>query len=163
MLALSLWLFALTPPNLERLGAPDWHVREAEHARCDNLLLSLLLPPGHACPEIDARCRDLRTRNLRSLCPVYRERCLLLGDFAAWVREYLQPGRSRLAREWDTFVLIHTDARRADLVFAALPVPANGSQAWLRGHFVSGEYERYLEHLDYHGRVAPMPNEVARE
>lgn len=146
-------------PDLARLGDDDWNIREQEFRRCDHWLLALLLPTSHDDPEVNYRVRQLRTRNLKWLEPVRVERVVLRQDVQAWARLYLITGHSRIAREWDTFTYLHCVEHALALcgVLEGHPAYAPG---FLVGTIMPGEYERYLEHLDYHLHIAPEPREV---
>lgn len=156
-----LWILTLTAgPDVGRLGADDWHTRERETARVDNVLLALLLPKTSEDPEVDYRIRLLRTRNLKWLDAVYVERQILRADFAVWLDSYLFAGRSGIAGEWDTFALIHTDAGKAMVVFRGWPPMPGQPRSFLFGVICPGEYERYRAYLDYHLMRAPPPRGV---
>lgn len=154
MLALLL-LLAGGPPDLNRLGADDWTAREREYQRCDCVLMALLLPPCHENPEVDARVKRLRAKNLRLLDAEFLERVTYRSDYGQWVRVYLATGRTRIGTEdvFNDLCEIKDDAR-ANAVFAAMPAPPGYGQWYLRTN-----YGDFVEYLHYHWRIAPMPRE----
>jgi hypothetical protein len=147
-------------PDLSRLGADDWNTREREEARCDHFLSALMLPVRHGDPEVNYRIRALRARNLRWLRADYLERRVFATDFGQWARLYLFTGRSLIARDFDTFAAIHCDNPKALAVFERWSPwsPFNGG-GFLTGSIFAGEYETYLNYLDYHLSIAPAPRE----
>jgi hypothetical protein len=156
-------LLLLGPPDLARLGADDWHTREAEELRCSNFFRALLLPASHPDPEVNFRVKRIRAKQLRWLDPEYVERVTYRDDFRAWVKLYLVTGRTRIHPE-DLFHDIHKQNWKSDAIFGVMPnietragVNYNG---WLRGDIMEGEYEIWLRFLDYHLHRAPMPREV---
>ena len=161
-MGLVLIVAAVVNGQVPALGADDWETREAATARLDHTLAAWFLPAAHHDPEINYRLRGLRAKNLRWADPQYVERVVFRRDFGAWVRLYLTPNRSIIAPEWDTFADIHGDHGKANAVFALWPV-GGASEMFLRGRIESGEYERYLEFLDYNRGVAPVPRELTSD
>lgn len=161
MIALALLLLGLwADAQVALLGSDDWHTREAAQRRLDHPLAALALPARSADPEVDRRLGELRRRNLRYLDPTRLERHVLRADPRAWVGLYLVPGRSAVAGEHEAFARLHADDPAARALFAAWPAAPGEGESFLLGGVLPGEYERYLAHLDYHRRVAPMPREV---
>ncbi len=141
------------------LGADRYDVREWAEASLDYPLAALFLPDCSADPEINHRLRRLRTRNLRWFRLAHVERMALRGDARAWVRLCLLPGRSVIAREYDTFTTLHAEYDLATAVFAKWPPQPGESRGFLWGSIYPGEYDRYLAFIDYHTSRAPMPRE----
>lgn len=155
-----LWLLTLAAgPDLSRLGADDWDVREAETTRCDNALSALLLPAWHPDPEVNYRVRTLRARNLRWIDPVYVERLAIRNEFHLWLRLYLAADRSAFEPR-SIFDDIHAHPLKATALFRMWPVRPGTSESFLFGSVVEGEYERWLDHCDYHLHRAPAPREA---
>ena len=166
MLTALLFLLGLAPgPDLARLGADDWRVREAESARCDNLPFALLLParPGEN-PEVNARVRAIRAKQLGRIDARAIERRVHAADYSTWLRLYVLDGESRAYTPAEVFHELHGDDRLADLFFALAPADADDHyQLWLRGPVQAGEYERFLLVVAAYKRgelyryPAPMP------
>ncbi len=156
MIALLALLIGADP---KALGHDSYAVREAAHARLDYPLAALLLPASSPDAEINYRLRDLRARNLKWLRRGHAERVLIRRDPKAWVELALHRGRSVIAREWDTFELLHADYELATAVFARWPPQPGESRGFLWGSIYPGEFERWLAYLDYHAGVAPVPRE----
>lgn len=159
---LILWFASLVNGQVPLLGHDQFEVRERAESRLNNPLAALFLPDSDPDPEVNHRLRGLKTRNLKWLKPRYVEQVVYRHDFNEWARLYLFTGRSRVAREVDTFSDIHSDQAKADAVFRewrawGWPMPGEG---FLRGSFQPGEYETWLEFLDFHLSVAPAPREV---
>jgi hypothetical protein len=148
----------LVAGDVERLGADDWRIREAAHARLDNLVAALLLPAAAENPEVRHRLQEIRGRRLKWFAPAYVESHICRADFEAWLRLYLVPGRSAIAERWETFEHIHTDYDRASAVFREWPA-IGGNEGFLRGRIYPGEFEKWLAHIDYHLGRAPAPRE----
>lgn len=159
---LALWLLTLPAGAVPLLGHDEYAVREQASELLGNPLWCVLLPRQHADAEIDHRIKRLRARCLRELDPEYRERVTYRDDFPGWVRLYLATGRSLIAPV-DVFSDVHADWNKAMAVFAALPVQPGEYQSFLIGSIVDGEYERWLEFLDYHHARAPLPREVLQQ
>jgi hypothetical protein len=147
-------------PDLNRLGADSFEVREAEERRCACPLLAVQLPARDDDPEIDFRVKRVRRASLRLLSAEYVERAAMRGDFGAWVKACLATGRTSLHPR-DLFDAIHADRAKAYAVFAVLP-PHDGNTAFLCGAVCPGEYERWLDFLEYHW-CRPVPREVPSE
>lgn len=134
MMFLLVVLDALLCPNLHRLGADDFGVREAETERCDCLLLALLLPESHPDAEVNYRIRLLR---------------------AKW---RLGGGIDRMAFRW-----CFGDAVRSGALFAALPLPPGESGNFLDRPPVPTDFPRFQRYLDTHRyRIAPRPHSPSR-
>lgn len=156
-LALFLALFA---PDLSRLGADDYHTREAASRRLDNPVSIALLPDRTGDPEADARIAALKRKH-RPLTQRKIELRVLDDDFPRWVAQYLVLNRSAFAREPDfyaTEILNRPEHYRA--IFAALPRTAE-QERWnfWSGPLTPRDFPAWLDFLDYHQAVAPPPRE----
>jgi hypothetical protein len=147
-------------PDPDLLGADDYHQRETETRRCDNLISAALLPTNHPNPEARKRIGELRAKNLRHADPLYVEVCVLRAGFPRWVELYLSSDRSRLARTEEFFLReFHGQASRWEFVLRVLPVPPGESDTFFRRPWRETDYPRYLEWLDYHHFRAPAPRQ----
>lgn len=160
---LLLLVFVLRIPDVDRLGAEDWRLREREERRCDNPLSALLLPPSHPNPEIDFRAKQLRQRNLTYFDPRAGERRIHAHDYEAWLYRHVVHGESLNYSPEEVFEELHSDFGRAALYMQLTGPEPNGYchhdgvPAWLRAGVMPGEYEQFLRHRDYHRCRAPLP------
>lgn len=150
---IELLLLLAGPPDLSRLGADSFDVREAEERRCDGFLRAALLPSSHDDPEVDHRVKRLRQRNLRWLRWEYAERMALRHDFGLWLDLYFLPGRSGVAMV-DVYAELRADWQRAEALAARWGVPAY--DVW------RCDLADFGDLCDFHRRVAPMPREAGR-
>jgi hypothetical protein len=162
----NILLLLLLPfaPDLGRLGAPEYHVREWESRRCDNPISALLLPDRTDCPEVCARIAALKKR-WRPLSRLQVEMRTLDGDFPRWVAQYLLLGRSIVARDFEFFrAEIYWSYDHCRALFAMLPPPPAAGNQWgvWGGVLFPLDYDVWLDYLDYHQGRAPAPREVAR-
>jgi hypothetical protein len=156
--SLLLLLAALVDAQVARLGADDYATRERATERLSNPLAALLVPAANDDAEVNHRLRRIRARGLRHLRlldPLHVEGVMYRDDFPRWVALYLVTGRTQLDPA-DTFADIHRDPAKADAVFRVWPAEREN---FLRGNFIPGEYDRWLEFCDYHRLRAPMPRE----
>lgn len=140
------------------LGHDEWRIRERATQLLDNPLAALFVPSASEDAEVNYRLRMIRTRNLKWFSPVWVERCVLRASAEEWMRLYLFAGRSAIAERYETFERIHT-YEVARPLFNAWPVMPGENEGFLYGSIYPGEYERWLAHLDYHRRRAPLPRE----
>ena len=160
MLPLALILSALTP-DVSRLGADEYRVREAETRRCDNPLSAALLPNATDDPEVNARIAYLKQRH-RPLTQRQIERRVMREDFPRWVEQYLVLNRSAFARDFEFYrdeFLNHPE--HYGPIFGTWPVPGHQRWNFWAGALLSRDYPEYLDYLDYHHGIAPPPR--ARE
>lgn len=90
LMLLSMWVDG----EAAKLGADSFDVREAAQARLSCPLLALCLPPRSDDPEIDARLKAIRSRQLRWMRMEYLERAAFRSNFGAWLDWYFIPNRS---------------------------------------------------------------------
>lgn len=152
-------LAALIAADVPRLGADDWHEREAAHQRLNNPLSALFLPVRDSDLEIDRRLKELRAHNLRWCNPLWIERRTLADDPAEWARRYFLTGYSRLPTD-DVFLILHSDNPRVTKLFQYMKPPC-GYEGFLRPPRVTHDYFGWCRYVDYwRARMAPMPREV---
>lgn len=161
-MSLLLVLVTLFGPHPQLLGDEDWIVREKETARCDNVLMALLLPShDHQNPEIDARLNYLRTRNLKLINSWYVEQLEYNSDFRTWVRWYLAKNRTRykLQSIWNDLNVSKTS--RWEL-FNELPLTNEITEEDIFSYDedTSGKLKSFQEYLNYYWQIAPYPKEV---
>lgn len=143
--------------QVAQLGDDSFAAREAATARLDSVFMALFLPTCSEDPEINHRLRELSRRRGKWLDAVYVERRVYRSDWGGWLAWYLVSGRSRIAEERDTFEDIHRDVAKVRMVFRAWP-PIYDTR-FLLGSIIDGEYEQWLDYLDYHQGRAPAPAE----
>jgi hypothetical protein len=159
MVGLTLILLAFSP-DLSRLGADAYHVREWETRRCDNPLSVLLLPDATSCPEVNARIAYLRKR-WRPLTPLQVELRTFDADPGRWATQYLALGRSAVARRFDFYEsMILNRPENYGPMFEKLPVPRDRYWNFWQGWLMPRDFPAWLDYLDYHQNVAPRPREV---
>jgi hypothetical protein len=164
-MSLLLWIAAVVgPPDLSRLGADDFRVREAEGRRCESLWMALLLPARHDDPEIDFRVKEIRRRQFARLDAANWERRLHAEDFREWLRVCVVEGDSRAYSRMEVFLELRGSAEKARCLMD-LTGPGRGPGSfegslpgWLVGTILPGEFDCFCDHLDYHKLRAPLPH-----
>lgn len=156
-MAIALYLLSLFgPPDVPRLGHPEWREREAEFRRCDNPFAAILLPRSHPDAEVNARLRELWVRNVAWREAWVLEQLAYRDDFPRWVAEFFAPNRSRLGPR-EVFDDLHGRYERVRELLKAMPAPE-----YMRGRCLQWDWDGWNEYLDYHRKwkFAPMPHEV---
>ena len=149
-------LLLLGAPDASRLASPDYETREREEARCDSLLMALLLPRSHPDPEADARIRRLRQRNLRWVEGEYLERLAFRHDWKQWLDRWFLPNRSRIALR-DVYDEIDANCGRCRELLGRWGIPTYHVDFQLRYAVDFWEFAGWCE---FHRNIAPMPREV---
>lgn len=151
---LVLWLCSFLAPDLARLGHDQFAVREAETARCSNIVSALLLPAAHPDPEVDYRVRLVRRQQLRWLSPEYVERVTYREDYGKWLDLFFCPGRNRIC---DADVWADLDWTKRSAILDRW----GWQQDWWDGcPLWQLTLAQFREWCDYNRRVAPPPREV---
>lgn len=152
-------LFIGPPPDLSRLGADSFDVREAETDRSDCFLLALQLPASHPDPEVDFRVKRLRGKWLPKVDPRYWERALHASDYGAWLDWYFLPNRSQYTLQ-EVYDEAASDNQRLRDLLTKLNVPFEQEAAFILNLALS--FEDFRDICDYERHVAPLPREVSR-
>lgn len=141
------------------LGHDAYAVREAAQRRLDHPVWAALLPAATDSPEANARIASLK-KKYRPLTARQVEVRVLDDDFTRWCEEYLKPGRSAVAGDYDFFrteILNRPEHYRR--LFATWPLPAHMTWNFWQGALHANDFPAWLDYLDYHRGVAPAPRQ----
>lgn len=154
-------LLAWLAAQVALLGHDEYAVREAAQRRLDHPVWIALLPAATDSPEAAARIADLKKRHRRPTAAEVQLRIELEvrdADLPRWLSQYVVPGRSSLP-DAEVFAFLHAEWKRAEAFFRLWSLRPGDSTSWLTGAIFPGEYDRWLDHCDYHRGVAPRPRE----
>lgn len=153
-----MWLILfLLIPDVQKLGDPEWRVREKYERLYTNPISGLVLPLQHDDPEIDGRAKRIRQKMIvwLDLDPIAVEWRDFKRDFPFWFEKYMIcGGTSLLYSDGDVFVMLRNDQLRG-ILLEKYPPLAQTSWA-VPGPILPNEWGQFVAYLNHYGRTKPV-------